>query len=435
MVERDLSLAALRAPAAPPHAPLRQGVGRAPLRAARRLAGCDASAEVTPHHLVLTDEAVRSLDPNVKMNPPLRARRRPQVADRGASRRHDRARRHRPRTALARREGGAVRGGAVRRHRARDRVRGALHAPRRAGCSSRSETLLERMSAGPARALRTRRAARIEVGARAPTSSCSTSRRSGRSTRGGFRSRSANSWLLGETPARCGREDDRRRTRGARMSAFLALEDGTVFRGESVGARRRRVRRGGLHDRDDRLPGDRHRPELRRAARLLHRADGRQLRRRRRRGPSRPARTPSAVADARGARARTGRTGSTERGIVALTGHRHALARPHAARGGRDALRPPSPGRSPREALDAGREQPSMAGAALVARRLDARSRTCTATPGTVRVAVVDYGCKRSILRRLAGAGAAVTVFPHDVDADDAGRLRRRAALERPRRP
>ncbi|MGH3129972.1 MAG: glutamine amidotransferase-related protein, partial [Gaiellaceae bacterium] len=29
------------------------------------------------------------------------------------------------------------------------------------------------------------------------------------------------------------------------------------------------------------------------------------------------------------------------------------------------------------------------------------------------------YGCKRSILRRLAGAGAAVTVYPHDVDADE----------------
>jgi carbamoyl-phosphate synthase small subunit len=33
-------------------------------------------------------------------------------------------------------------------------------------------------------------------------------------------------------------------------------------------------------------------------------------------------------------------------------------------------------------------------------------------------VAVVDYGCKRSILRRVASAGAAVDVFPHDVDAD-----------------
>ena len=27
---------------------------------------------MTPHHLCLTDDAVRSLDPNVKMNPPLR---------------------------------------------------------------------------------------------------------------------------------------------------------------------------------------------------------------------------------------------------------------------------------------------------------------------------------------------------------------------------
>jgi dihydroorotase len=32
-----------------------------------------ATGEVTPHHLCLTDDAVRSLDPNVKMNPPLRS--------------------------------------------------------------------------------------------------------------------------------------------------------------------------------------------------------------------------------------------------------------------------------------------------------------------------------------------------------------------------
>src|SRR5205085_4778630 len=38
---------------------------------------------------------------------------------------------------------------------------------------------------------------------------------------------------------------------------------------------------------------------------------------------------------------------------------------------------------------------------------------------GRCRVAVVDYGCKRSILRRLAGAGAEVTVYPHDADADE----------------
>jgi carbamoyl-phosphate synthase small subunit len=42
---------------------------------------------------------------------------------------------------------------------------------------------------------------------------------------------------------------------------------------------------------------------------------------------------------------------------------------------------------------------------------------------GRTRIAVVDYGCKRSILRRLAGAGAAVTVFPHDVSADELSRF------------
>jgi len=70
------------------------------------------------------------------------------------------------------------------------------------------------------------------------------------------------------------------------------------------------------------------------------------------------------------------------------------------------------------EALDAVRAQPEMGGRALV-------SGVSTSEPYTVdgegkaRVAVVDYGCKRSILRRLTSAGAAVTVFPHDVDADE----------------
>jgi len=35
--------------------------------------GIAVTAEVTPHHLTLTDEAVRTLDPLLKMNPPLRA--------------------------------------------------------------------------------------------------------------------------------------------------------------------------------------------------------------------------------------------------------------------------------------------------------------------------------------------------------------------------
>ncbi|HEV3486010.1 MAG TPA: amidohydrolase family protein, partial [Vicinamibacterales bacterium] len=38
-----------------------------------KAAGVQITAEVSPHHLTLTDEAVKSLDANFKMNPPLRA--------------------------------------------------------------------------------------------------------------------------------------------------------------------------------------------------------------------------------------------------------------------------------------------------------------------------------------------------------------------------
>jgi carbamoyl-phosphate synthase small subunit len=69
------------------------------------------------------------------------------------------------------------------------------------------------------------------------------------------------------------------------------------------------------------------------------------------------------------------------------------------------------------EALDAVRRQPSMGGAAL-AGRVSTHEPYVHNDDGAVRVAVVDYGAKRSILRRLETAGAAVTVFPHDVDAD-----------------
>ena len=71
MVERDLSLAAYeRRPLHLLHLSARESVDA--VRRARA-AGVEATAEVTPHHLCLTDEAVRSLDPNVKMNPPLRS--------------------------------------------------------------------------------------------------------------------------------------------------------------------------------------------------------------------------------------------------------------------------------------------------------------------------------------------------------------------------
>jgi carbamoyl-phosphate synthase small subunit len=63
-------------------------------------------------------------------------------------------------------------------------------------------------------------------------------------------------------------------------------------------------------------------------------------------------------------------------------------------------------------------EQPPMAGRTLV-HDVSTPEAYVYSDNGRARVAVVDYGCKRSILRRLAGAGAAVTVFPHDVSADE----------------
>ena len=70
------------------------------------------------------------------------------------------------------------------------------------------------------------------------------------------------------------------------------------------------------------------------------------------------------------------------------------------------------------EALEAVREQPLMEGQALVT-QVSARERYVFAASGSPRVAVVDYGTKRSILRRLAASGAAVTVFPHTAKPDE----------------
>ena len=70
------------------------------------------------------------------------------------------------------------------------------------------------------------------------------------------------------------------------------------------------------------------------------------------------------------------------------------------------------------EALTSVRAQPEMAGRALAA-KVSTREPYVFSDAGRARIAVVDYGCKRSILNRLAWSGAAVTVFPHDADADE----------------
>ncbi len=93
-------------------------------------AGVRVSAEVTPHHLTLTDEEVRTLDSRFKMNPPLRSEDDRLAADRRPALGRHRLHRHRPRAARDRREGGAVRAGGDGGDRPRDGVR---HPPHRAG--------------------------------------------------------------------------------------------------------------------------------------------------------------------------------------------------------------------------------------------------------------------------------------------------------------
>jgi carbamoyl-phosphate synthase small subunit len=70
------------------------------------------------------------------------------------------------------------------------------------------------------------------------------------------------------------------------------------------------------------------------------------------------------------------------------------------------------------DALEEVRSQPAMEGQALVA-HVSTREPYVYGGQGDLRLALVDYGTKRSILRRLARAGCAVTVFPHSASADE----------------
>jgi carbamoyl-phosphate synthase small subunit len=74
------------------------------------------------------------------------------------------------------------------------------------------------------------------------------------------------------------------------------------------------------------------------------------------------------------------------------------------------------------EALEQVRTQPLMEGQALVS-AVSRVEPTVFNEDGRARVAVVDYGAKTSIMRRLRVAGAAVTVFPHFADPDELARF------------
>lgn len=194
MVARDLALAELEErPVHLMHLSARESVGALERALA---AGVPATAEVTPHHLVLTDDAVRSLDPNAKMNPPLRA-----ADDREALRDALRsgtiscvATDHAPH---ARHEKEVPFEEAPFGVTGLETAFAALYTHLVAPGVLALETVLERMSSGPAHAFGLDEP-RIEVGARANLVVLDleaewTVREEG------FRSLSANSWLLGAT--------------------------------------------------------------------------------------------------------------------------------------------------------------------------------------------------------------------------------------------
>jgi carbamoyl-phosphate synthase small subunit len=107
-----------------------------------------------------------------------------------------------------------------------------------------------------------------------------------------------------------------------------------------------------------------------------------------------------------------------ERGVVALSGvdTRSLVLKLREAGALRGVV--VAGGGSVEEAVAVARKQEPMTGRALAA-SVSTREPYVYSELGRAEVAVVDYGCKRSILRRLAGAGAAVTVYPHDVDAGE----------------
>jgi dihydroorotase len=193
MVERDLSLAGAEGrPLHLMHLSARESVEALEAALAN---GVAATGEVTPHHLVLTDEAVRSLDTNTKMNPPLRG-----VEDRESLR--DALRRgaiscvatdHAPH---ARQEKEVPFEEAPFGVTGLETAFAALYTHLVEPGIVSLETLLERMSSGPARAFGIDEP-RIEVGARANLVVLDLAAE-WTVTEGGFRSLSANSWLLGE---------------------------------------------------------------------------------------------------------------------------------------------------------------------------------------------------------------------------------------------
>jgi carbamoyl-phosphate synthase small subunit len=200
------------------------------------------------------------------------------------------------------------------------------------------------------------------------------------------------------------------------MTGFLVLEDGTVFRGESVGAPGfafgEAVFTTAMTGYQEIVTDPSYAEQL--VAFTAPMVGNYDVARQR---------AESARPHARGVLMREARGPAwtdwlLERGIPALSGidTRTLVLRLREAGAMRAAV--VAADASVDETLRAVREQPPMAGRAL-AQDVSTPGPYEYSERGRARVAVVDYGCKRSILRRLATAGAAVTVFPHDADPEE----------------
>jgi carbamoyl-phosphate synthase small subunit len=200
------------------------------------------------------------------------------------------------------------------------------------------------------------------------------------------------------------------------LTGFLALEDGTVFRGESVAADGFAVGEAVFTTAMTGYQEVVTDPSF--AEQLVcftapmvgnyGVAEGR----------SESARTHARAVLMREARGPAWTDWLHERGIVALSGvDTRSLVLKLREAGALRAVVIAGEG-SVEQAVSVARAQPAMSGRALAAAVSTARPYVYS-DAGRARIAVVDYGCKRSILRRLAGARAAVTVFPHDATAEE----------------
>ena len=331
MVARDILLAELTG--AHVHIAHISTAGAVRLVREGKARGVRVTAEVTPHHLVLTDEAVREYDPNTKMAPPLRTKRDVEAVLEGLL---DGtidciATDHAPH-ALSEKEGefGECANGVVGLETAvpllLDRlvragrmdlptlVAAALPGPRAAAEPARRQPR-------PGRARRHHRARpRARVDGRAGALPLARAQHALRRLHGHGRAR----------------DDHRRRQGGDDMTAGAPrARRRPRLQGPGLRRRGRGPRRGGLQHLHDGLPGDHDRPVLPRSARLHDLSAHRQLRDQRRKTSSRGGRGSTASSSRRPARYPSSWRGRVaDPGLHARARHRrhpgHRHARAHA---------------------------------------------------------------------------------------------------------